>query len=348
MKNLLIIQIANDLVKALYTKYELQDEYRISEHDNLERCLSAYEDELKEVSDIVFVSDGFDYVKKDIIKTFSNRYGIKNKIRLLDYREAFANYNIVFAKTFKHNKFTMIQQNYDELVFYIAEISYSNKEVYIDIRDNIIENVGFYDLDNDNRDERLQSIAQNFLEEDIQLLYLTGDAFSGGYMKKSLEVLCSNNRRVFFEENLLILGGYAYIKNRNNSTYNYNIHTKYTSPISAYIDVNTLEGYKKQYIFDFNTRTYDDLESVELITFNDEKLDIFISGKINKKLSICVSHLVRGINKPTRLRLKAHFIDNNKMLAISVQDIGFGMFVKSSMMQVKAYIIISDEEDSNE
>lgn len=341
MKNIFVIQIKNDnTVKGLFTKFDLNEDYKITEHDNIFKAINAYERELDKDTEIVIVSDGFPESEKDSIISALNKYGVDAKPIYLDYREAFINYNIVFTRLTSYKNVALLFQREDNMVLYHADFDKKDR-LYVKVNDRIYENVGYEELTLEEKDDRLLEILPLILDENIEILYLTTNAFSGGYMRKSLELLCKE-RRVFLEENLLILGGYAYIKNYYSSNVDIVINSKYTSPIRVSFDVKTKNGLDRQDIINFETRMYNEIEPVEIITYDESFIRFYITGNIEKVVEICIAHLVRGINKPTRLRIAPIFSEDLDMLSIAVQDIGFGAFVKPTYMQVKKIISLKD------
>ncbi len=334
MKDIFVIQVKNSEVKALYTPFELQEDYKVSVHDSIKNCIYSYENELKN-SQIVIVAEKFSQKLKNEIKLLLNRLYITEKIHYVDYRESFVNYNLLFTKSFKYNRFGLIYQNKDELVLYSALITHHMDELHIKVIDIGFENKGYNDLDNESKDERFSSILPNLLKDDLDVVYLTSKAFNGGYMKNSLEILCTD-RRVFLEENLFILGGYSYLKNMYNQNKKIYVKTKYSVGCGAYININGSNGSEKHELFNEHNRFYDDIEPIEIITFNDDVLPIYYGE--NNRVDVCIAHLVKGINKPTRLSLNISFSDDMQMMIISIIDIGFGLFIKPSNMQVKYFI----------
>ena len=267
MKNIFAIQIKNDdTVKALFTKFDLNDDYKITEHDNIFRAVNAYEKEITDETEIVIVSDGFLESEKDIILSALNKYGIRNKPTYIDYRESFINYNIGFTKLTNYHNVGLIFQREDNLVLFYAKFD-KKIGLSVKIEDRIFENIGYENLTLEEKDNRLFELLPDVLDDSIDILYLTTNAFSGGYMRKSLELMC-RDRRVFLEENLLILGGYAYIKNTYSANVEISIRSKYTSPINVSFDVKTLDGLQTVEVVNFDTRMYNDISPIDIITYD--------------------------------------------------------------------------------
>lgn len=350
MKNILVMEPRRDGVYALFSGMEVVENYRLTRHESLEDAITAYAEVLKQDTEPVFVADSFDSGFRKTVRTALYRNGVSKNHVCVDYREAFVYYRLTFNRNPSMYDFVLMHQTGDFLEVYEAEPDVSIKPCKIRVSKRCIENAGFADFPGPEKDAVLSEIARQELQPRMKMLFLTGEAFQGGFMSDSLSVLCSG-RLVFLEADLFILGAWAYRKYYETDAFRntYCIRTAFTPGIRLTVPVRTRVGETAYVLIRDDAHSYDSLRSVEVIASTEEYLEVHCAfpeeeGRNEETVRLYIGHLVRGINRPTRLRVTAGLMDDGRSYLISAEDIGFGSLVRASHMRVCRYVTWRKEE----
>lgn len=181
-------------------------------------------------------------------------------------------------------------------------------------------------------DEHFSSIARQLLSREVvSAVFLTGEGFSGGWLDRSLKVLC-NGRRAFIGQNLFSGGGcyYALLQKEEKET-DYMI----LAPETVFYESGVVDsGREEQFvpITKAGKAWYETKGSIEVIPERGKKVEIVFSNVMTKEKqveAVDISRLGKRPRKTGRLHIEVEFLGSRNGL-ILVRDEGFGAFVPAT------------------
>lgn len=181
-------------------------------------------------------------------------------------------------------------------------------------------------------DNKFADVARQLLSKEVvSAVFLTGQGFEGGWMNKSLKVLC-DGRRAFFGQNLFSSGCcyYGTMISQDIKT-DYHIQAPETVIYEAgVVDSGTEDSFVK--ITEAGVPWYETKGSLDVIVERGGKVDVvFVHSETQEKQveSVDISALPARPRKTGRLRLSVEFQDSSSGV-IMVWDKGFGRFVPAT------------------
>lgn len=173
-------------------------------------------------------------------------------------------------------------------------------------------------------------IARSVLDSEIvSAVYLSGEGFEGGWLKRSVSYLCERQRRVFQGRNLYTKGAcYAGIDDRDGNptldTCRFFDDDKLISNVGIYMIRNGQEIYVP--LLEAGTNWYEAKGSSEFYMDTDQeirvKLESFFTRDVRYSVIRCDSFPSRPAGC-TRVRLEASMKDSSSILCKTF-DLGFG------------------------
>lgn len=344
MEKFLVCHIVNFEVSVLYTDLSFDKEYKISKHFNFDSFVKVYLEELMKVNKLIIVKKIITDSEQQYIRTVLLSAGINIVPEYMDYDEALINYSIRFTSNIRYNNYQLLYQYEENLNSVCVEVS-GNEPKIINAKSMKLD-YSLLGVNLEERDKLFANIIPEIVEDNIDVVYLTSDVFQGGYLREALRELC-NNRRVFLEKDLFILGGYAKVYNEFNSYQNkYHIIIDAMPKIDLSLLILDKNNIVEHSIIDNNYKYYDSPKYINVLIFDDDYLQFKFN---NKKFSIFVGALFPNIRKPSILKITTDFIDNTNLLRIKVENRGFGSIFKANLKKIE-YIIREDDNlyDNND
>lgn len=205
-----------------------------------------------------------------------------------------------------------------------------------------------YDIyqDDENKDYAFSRMIKQFLmKHSAHIIFLTGEAFEGNWMKKTLTYLCAG-RRVFLGQNLYANGaallGTGVIPLMKEGM------LLMQGPDMVYhtIGVVTQEAGKAKYmpITSIGQEWYNTKGELDIILDKSQKVEFFYHNSKENEMesSVCeVKELPARPPKTTRIRIKVQFTSETEGI-ILLKDMGFGkMFPGTGKVTVFPFSLIS-------
>ncbi|MDO5695590.1 MAG: DUF5716 family protein [Eubacteriales bacterium] len=335
MQKILSIERREDGVYGFYSAEYPGEDYKISKHGSVDEALQFYAAAAGETL-VVITSADPDVLSCRHAAFTAESLGYQQTL-FTDYLEAATYYRLAFSKSIAMTDFAVLHQ-YGNRLRMIHGRANIGVRTTVDVSEEILDIEIAPDATAAEKDDILYSFAESHLTPEIRLFYFTGDAFRDGFMNRSLGVLCSG-RRVYQESNLFIFGGFAYAKLRYDEELNrrYAIHTTAMAGEIVEVPVETRAGGTCRSLVQPQTRLFDPEPGFAVLTQTASVIPVFhkdTDGTMIRKMDIPVAHMVRGLSKPTRLRLYADFTADGREVRVTVEDEGFGRFLKSGGMRV--------------
>lgn len=263
-----------------------------------------------------------------LFKQFAAWQGLlPDRLILLDYRESF--YYYAYSQPLELCAHDTALFYYTSKKLLLWQLSRDRKTVpqVVDIREDR------YRAILENRDEEFAEIVkQAFTGRYVSAVYLIGDGFDGGWMKKSLSVICTG-RRAFMGKNLFSKGAcYAAAAKAGTEAWPY----IYMGDDEVKVNIGLkVENKGRQEMFSLiraGDNWYEAYGECEVILDGSPSVEFWLKPP-KSKTAIVQSLELTGMpereNRATRLRitLKPEAVDR---IRICIRDMGFGGFIKSS------------------
>ena len=261
---------------------------------------------------------------------------LKENIRLISLENAFLHYVLKQEETIR--QYTVYLFDFDGNELYAYKMAHSKKKIPESYKAEKTL-LGSFSLSGDRKewghifDEKFAGAAKQLLSKEVvSAVYLTGEGFEGGWLKKSLKVLC-DGRRAFMGQNLFSSGNCYFGSTlvENNSAKAYLIQ----APETVLYECGVLDGANKDAFFkilDAGNAWYDTKGSVDVILERAGKVDVVFVNTMNKEKqveSVDIAPLSKRPKKMGRLHVEIEFFDN-KTGVITVCDLGFGQFLPAT------------------
>lgn len=293
----------------------------ISEKQNIKMIFSCADSSINMVKNVEkrLLEDGF----------------FKENIRLISQENAFLHY--VLRQDEMIRQHTVYLFDFDGNELYAYKMAHSKKKMPESYKAEKTL-LGSFSLSGDSKewghifDEKFAAAAKQLLSKEVvSAVYLTGEGFEGGWLKKSLKVLC-DGRRAFMGQNLFSSGDcYFGSTLENSSVKEYVIQ----APETVLYECGVLNGANRDAFFkicDAGNAWYDTKGSVDIIMERAGKVDVVFVNTMNKEKqveSVDIAPLSKRPKKMGRLHVEVEFFDS-KTGVITVCDLGFGQFLPAT------------------
>ncbi len=166
----------------------------------------------------------------------------------------------------------------------------------------------------------------------ISSVYLVGDGFEGGWMKRALSYMCQG-RHAFMGKNLYSKGAcYAAIVSKEGTNWPYAYIGDNEMKVNVSLKVRNRRNMEFFTLVSAGDNWYEAEGSCEVILDGTPEIDFWLQsphGKDAKVEKLKLADLPERENKTTRLRIMAKPVSDTKV-QIKIRDMGFGEIVKSS------------------
>lgn len=289
-----------------------------------------------DVSYFIYSCENCSFSKRKELERFFRRIGIgREGIRLISRENAFVHY-VMHQKEELH-RHTVIAFDFDgnELIGY--RLYYPNKKMKKEMKTEK-KVIGSFGLNGSQQDlakifdQKFAEIAKMILSKEvISTVFLTGQGFEGGWLQKSLKVIC-DGRRAFFGQNLFSSGcclyGMQLCKDVKNDYF-------IQAPETVLYESGVVDSGDDDSLFlitEAGMPWYETKGSIDVIMERGGRADIvFVHSQTKEKQveSVDISGLPPRPRKTGRLKISVEFFDNHSGV-ITVLDKGFGAFSPST------------------
>ncbi len=279
---------------------------------------------LEKVEAIMFTCDVLTKRMVELLDIIAAGLALKNtKVFYQNYTESFYSYMIYQPKELWTFRSLLFDYRTEKLKYMCMECNKKTTPivVYID-RET---------LDFDGTDEQMYDISNVLLGGDrVSSVYLIGERFASGWMKKSLKALCAG-RRVFQGNNLYSKGAcFCLMERLQGSVVGGEYVFLGNDKLKANVGMRVIKRGEPAYyaLLDAGNNWYELQYSCELYLRDEEELEFEVSPLIGKDVKVMKVSLEGLELKPgecTRIRMDLHLIQEN-IMCVRVQDLGFGEF----------------------
>ncbi|MBO5302579.1 MAG: hypothetical protein J6A92_00855 [Lachnospiraceae bacterium] len=249
------------------------------------------------------------------------------KLMLLDYRESFYYYALSQSPELCQNQVALYYFSSGKLRYW--QLNHDKRTIPQVVT---IEETG-YDTLLENRDEDFcRIVADSMAGSVISSVYLIGDGFDGGWMKKSLTAIC-RGRRAFVGKNLFCKGA-CYGASVKSGEENWQYVYMGDNEIKMNISLKVQNGGKSEWIslITAGENWYEAGKEYEVILKDSPSIDFWIQPPKSREASIQTLELTdmpQRKGRTTRLRISAK-PESAEKIRFTIKDLGFGEIVKSS------------------
>lgn len=298
----------------------------------LNHVIASYGQKEKQNIKIVFSCDDsqINMVKAVEKRLLEDGY-LKTNLRLISQENAFIHY--VLNQEEELRKYAVLLFDFDGTDLYVYKMVHSKKKTPLNYKAEK-SLLGTFSLTGDSRDwgklfdEKFAGILRQILSKEVvSAVYLTGAGFEGGWLKKSLKILC-DGRRAFMGQNLFSSGGCYYGRTLEESgATDFMIQ----APETVLYESGVLDGANRDAfvtITEAGNAWYETKGSLDVIMERAGKVDVvFVNTMTREKQveSVDISGLLNRPRKVGRLHVEVQFFDS-KTGVITVCDHGFGEF----------------------
>lgn len=256
---------------------------------------------------------------------------LEDQVKIISRENAFVYYVMQQESSLRDH--TVLLFDFDGQELYAYRLEHSRKKSPKQFRVEA-SSIGSFTLLGENKekgrlfDEHFSSISRQLLSKEVvSAVFLTGKGFEGGWLNRSLNVLCSG-RRAFIGQNLFSAGCCYYgIEKVMQKQSDYIV----CAPETVLYESGVVDGGKEERfvpITKSGQAWYETKGSVELIPERSGKVDIVFTNIVTEEKqveSVDVSGLPPRPRKTGRLHVEVQFLGNREGMII-VRDMGFGAF----------------------
>ena len=185
------------------------------------------------------------------------------------------------------------------------------------------------------RDVQLRSFIIQTLGEDLySTIFITGSGFSAEWADGSIKILCQQQRKVFYGNNLFANGACAAGKERkeNNHLRNYRFLSDSMVLTNVGMDMKVMGAPSYVPLIEAGKNWYEYHPACELILDKVNELVFAVSqaGETERRrIAMELAGLPKRPDKTTRLRIEMEYISREECV-VTVRDLGFGEMFPSS------------------
>lgn len=285
---------------------------------------------------VIFACDNsLVYMVKNVEKSLVERGFLKENLRIISQENAFIHYVLNQEKSI--HEYTVYLFDFDGHHLSSYRMAHSKKKMPQNFKAEKTL-LGTFSLTGDSADwgkvfdEKFAKTSKQLLSKEVvSAVYLTGEGFEGGWLKKTLKVLCEG-RRAFMGQNLFSAGACYYGNTiENHSGRDYLIQ----APETVLYECGVLDGANKDAFVSITkagNAWYDTKGNIDVILERPGKVDIVFVNTLNNEKqveSVDVSELPKRPKKMGRLHVEVEFFDNRSGVIV-VCDEGFGQFAPAT------------------
>lgn len=250
-----------------------------------------------------------------------------DRLLLLDYRESFYYYAYSQAPELCVHDIALFYFTSKKLLYW--QLSRGQKTIpqVVTIEERHCKSIL------EDRDEEFSEIIKHtFTGRFISAVYLIGDGFDGGWMKKSLSAVCLG-RRAFMGKNLFSKGAcYAAAAKAEKSHWPYLYMGDDEIKVNISLKIKNKGREELLMLITAGDNWYEAYGECEVILNEIPAVDFWFQPPGSKEAvvkSLELTNMPQRENRTTRLRITAKPVAADRV-HISIRDMGFGEFVKSS------------------
>ena len=262
------------------------------------------------------------------------------------YAESFYHYMLAQEKEYRQHMVLACDYHFEAMRTYALQFNFHTTPVVATVDEQLYTEMGFnmegLPTDGPNREKALSMLDTQFLQiaesltrgKVFSTVYLLGNGFKDGWMKRSLEYLC-RTRKVFQGSNLFSKGA-AYaantrlLKKDDGSAFLLldGEKLRYNLGIMAHV-----RG-KEQYVgvLDGGTNWYESSASVDMIVEGGDSFFIQVtplSGGIARSMAVSLEGLPEREERTTRISISLEMLAVD-LLRVRVTDKGFGEYAPAT------------------
>ncbi len=248
----------------------------------------------------------------------------ETQVHIIDHKESFFHYGINQRTELSMYSMGLFSLDGEQMRFWSLERGISTRPQLMEINEKR------YGFDMSQADELFCNLLPQAFEKQIfSSVYLVGDRFSDGWMKRSLQLLCQG-RRVFLGKNLFSKGAaYAAMSQDQGHLQDYVYFGEHALPCNVAIKVYERSGISFFTLLSAGRFWYEEHSSCELIVDGTPTVDFWIQQPLDRQArieSVTLAELPPRENKTTRIKIDALPLSSRKV-RITITDIGLGELV---------------------
>jgi len=277
---------------------------------------------------LVIVTESMNLECRKLFRQFAKWADIaKDRIMLLDYRESFYYYALNQEPELCRNDIALYYYTTGKLLFWRLKSDRQTVPQVVTIEEKR------YEAMLREKDEEFTEIVEaSFSKKRISCVYLIGDGFDGGWMKKSLSAVC-RGRRAFMGKNLFSKGacyGAAVKTGKKNWPYVYMGDNELKVNVSLKVENHGKDEFVT--LVAAGENWYEAGRECEVILNGSPSVDFWFQEPRSSEAavhSVELSGLPEQKDRTVRLRIAAKPAAPDKIL-FRITDMGFGEIFKAS------------------
>lgn len=287
----------------------------------------------REIDAVVLITEQIFVKTETLERTFKNQFhceqckGILKTVEIIGYEMAFTSFVLTQEHCHGARSVGFIRYEDDIVYRYLGKNAKTN---LLQIETIQYKNISNFKSDEE-KDEKIALIMKKLLyERKTSILYLTGNGFTGNWMKKTLQALCYN-RRAFLGQSLCTKGGIQYIHFMLSNQ----LQPLLADGLGQYdIGVVCNENGEKTFIpiIRGGYEWFLQKGEVEFIVEKNNAIEIVYIHLKNQEIqreTIMLDGIPRRKDRTTRLRIQAYYT-SEKAGYLLIKDLGFGALFPTS------------------
>lgn len=291
---------------------------------------------------ITICVEPFDKETLDLIDLAMNNIGIReSKIRYISKIESFCYYSLNMKKELWNNGVCLMDFDKGRITAHMLNVVKSGKDLLAvvatnEYEDGILAKILDYSISikDETADRALTHIASELLaKKTIASVYLTGPGFDTNDLPAGFVKVICNRRRVFAGQNLYVKGA-CFSAREDNENRIGDIIPACKNRITTGIETDiVVHGELKRFrIVRIGTNWYKAARSVDFIMDDIKDFKLLMCPCDDRDVyeeNISLNGIPYRTGKTTRIRVNITFNSDDRF-SVSIRDMGFGDFVKSS------------------